>query len=282
MNKLKNLKGNEYVLLFSAGASIGTLFLWAASYIFPEGEIVDGRRVFENIPKVLQYIFYVLSASTIFLSGYLFSLRVKNWTRGKEEKRKVAFSLRVLSFFDGITMRTVLRFKAAGLMHSLIYVGFLGLFAGTITLEIHHLLPPTLKFLQGTTYIVYSFLLELATIAYLVGLFWALIRRLRGAEYRIETKTTADDYLTLSLLIFIGISGVTTEAGRIAFEQFPDYEKWSFIGYFVADILDLSNPQLFHRILGFACGFFFCFSCRNAYFKITSYYHFTSEHVYVS
>ena len=52
MNKLKNLKGNEYVLLFSAGASIGTLFLWAASYIFPEGEIVDGRRVFENIPKV--------------------------------------------------------------------------------------------------------------------------------------------------------------------------------------------------------------------------------------
>ena len=74
MNKLKSLKGNDYVLLLSAGASLGTLFLWGASYIFPEGEIIEGRRVFENIPKVLQYIFYVLSASTIYLSGYLLSL----------------------------------------------------------------------------------------------------------------------------------------------------------------------------------------------------------------
>ena len=50
------------------------------------------------------------------------------------------------------------------------------------------------------------------------------------------------------MLIFIGISGVTTEAGRIALENFPDYEKWSFIGYFVADFLNLSNPELFHRV----------------------------------
>jgi Fe-S oxidoreductase/nitrate reductase gamma subunit len=249
VNKIfKNLKANDYVLLFSAGASIGTLFLWGASYIFPEGEIVGGRRVFENIPKVIQYIFYVLSAATIFISGYLFSLRVKNWTRGKEEKRKVKLIERILSFLDGITMRTVLRFKAAGLMHSLIYIGFLGLFAGTVTLEVHHLMPPSLKFLQGTTYIVYSFTLELATIAYLTGLFWALARRLRGAEYRIQTKTTSDDYLTLSLLIFIGISGITTEAGRIALEGFPDYERWSFIGYAFADLINLSNPSLFHRV----------------------------------
>ena len=154
-------------------------------------------------------------------------------------------SQRIYKLFDGLTMRTVLRFKAAGLMHSLIYIGFLGLFAGTVTLEIHHLMPPSLKFLQGTTYIVYSFTLELATIAYLTGLFWALARRLIGTEYRIKTKTTIDDYLTLSLLIFIGISGITTEAGRIALENFPDYEKWSFIGYAVGQFLNLSNPELF-------------------------------------
>jgi Fe-S oxidoreductase len=109
-------------------------------------------------------------------------------------------------------------------------------------------MPPSLKFLQGTTYIIYSFILELATIAYLIGLFWALARRLIGTEYRIKTKTTIDDYLTLSLLIFIGISGITTEAGRIALENFPDYERWSFIGYAVGEILNLSNPGLFHRI----------------------------------
>jgi len=109
-------------------------------------------------------------------------------------------------------------------------------------------MPPSLKFLQGTTYMVYSFTLELATIAYLFGLFWALARRVVGTEYRIQTKTTIDDYLTLSLLIFIGISGVTTEAGRIAVENFPEYEKWSFIGYFVASTFEISNPVDFHRV----------------------------------
>ena len=43
-----------------------------------------------------------------------------------------------------------------------------------------------------------------------------------------------DDYLTLSLLAFMGVSGLTTEAGRIIVEGFPNYEKWSFVGYFIA------------------------------------------------
>ncbi len=249
MNKFfSKYKSNDLVLIFSAGASLGTIFLWAASYLFPEGDVTTGRQVFVNIPKVLQYIFYVLSSATIFISGYLFSLRVKNWNRGKPEKRSAKTSKRIANLLNGLTMKTLLRFKAAGLMHSLIYVGFLGLFAGTVTLEIHHLMPPSLKFLKGQTYIVYSFLLELATLAFLIGLFWALLRRIFGTEFRIKTKTNLDDYLTLSLLILLGITGITTEAGRIALENFPDYEKWSFVGYFFAKLIPLQNPVIFHRL----------------------------------
>ncbi len=52
MNNSKPKKQvNDYVLLFSAGAALSVIFLWLASYIFPEGEIIGGRRVFENIPK---------------------------------------------------------------------------------------------------------------------------------------------------------------------------------------------------------------------------------------
>ena len=59
MNKLfKNFKANDYVLLFSAGASIGTLFLWGASYIFPEGEIVG--EVGEYL-KIFQKYFNIFS-----------------------------------------------------------------------------------------------------------------------------------------------------------------------------------------------------------------------------
>ena len=247
-NQTKKREINEYILLLSAGAAVGTLFLWAASYIFPEGEIVDGRRVFENIPKYLQYLFYLLSASSIFICGYLFSLRAKNWSRGTEEKRKVKLTQRFINLFDGLFMRTLLRFKAAGLMHSMIYVGFLGLFAGTITLEIHHLMPPSFKFLQGTTYLVYSFSLEIASLIYLGGIAWAIYRRIFGREERLKTKTQMDDYLTLILLGFMGISGLTTEAGRIIVEGFPEYEKWSFVGYFIADLLPIENGVIFHRI----------------------------------
>ena len=248
INQKKTKQVNDYVLLFAAGSAVGTLLLWAASYVFPEGDIVEGRRVFENIPKYLQYAFYLLSASSIFISGYLFSLRAKNWARGKSEKRKTTLVSKIKNFFDGILMRTVLRFRAAGVMHSMIYVGFLGLFAGTITLEIHHLMPPSFKFLQGTTYFIYSFSLEVASLIYLFGIAWALFRRIFGTEDRIKTKTKTDDYLTLGLLAFMGISGLTTEAGRIIVEGFPEYEKWSFVGYFIADMLPVENGILFHRI----------------------------------
>ena len=61
MNKQKPTRQvNDYVLLFSAGAALSVVFLWIASYIFPEGEIIGGRRVFENIPKSIQYIFLQL------------------------------------------------------------------------------------------------------------------------------------------------------------------------------------------------------------------------------
>ena len=59
--------------------------------------------------------------------------------------------------------------------------------------------------------------------------------------------TSMDDYLTLGLLAFMGISGLTTEAGRIIVEGFPEYEKWSFVGYFIADMLPVENGVLFHR-----------------------------------
>ena len=164
-----------------------------------------------------------------------------------------------MSLFDGLLMRTLLRFKAAGLMHSMIYIGFLGLFAGTITLEIHHLMPPSLKFLQGTTYFIYSFTLELASLVYLGGIAWALYRRIFGTEERLKTKTKMDDYLTLVLLGFMGVSGLTTEAGRIIVEGFPDYEKWSFVGYFIAELLPIENGVTFHRISGFFLISFFIF-----------------------
>ena len=46
-------------------------------------------------------------------------------------------------------MQTLLRDPAAGLMHSMIYFGFLVLLAVTTVLEIDHQLPEGAKFLHG-------------------------------------------------------------------------------------------------------------------------------------
>ena len=54
-------------------------------------------------------------------------------------------------------MRTLLRDSAAGLMHSMIYFGFLVLLGVTTVLEIDHQLPEELKFLHGRTYQAYAF-----------------------------------------------------------------------------------------------------------------------------
>ena len=44
------------ILYVSLGAASGTIFLWLASYAFPDGELEIGREVFFNIPKFLQYL----------------------------------------------------------------------------------------------------------------------------------------------------------------------------------------------------------------------------------
>ena len=59
-------------------------------------------------------------------------------------------------------MQTLLRDPAAGIMHSCIYFGFVGLFIVTVIREIDHQLPGSLKFLHGHTYEAYSFGADLA------------------------------------------------------------------------------------------------------------------------
>ena len=63
-------------------------------------------------------------------------------------------------------MRTLLRDSAAGLMHSMIYFGFLVLLGVTTVLEIDHQVPPALKFLHGDVYRAYAAVGDIAGIVF--------------------------------------------------------------------------------------------------------------------
>jgi len=70
------------------------------------------RQTFIHIPYALRTLFYATVAILFFACGYLFSLRIRNWTRGKPENRSTTrndVERRAKDLRDGLYMRTLLR-----------------------------------------------------------------------------------------------------------------------------------------------------------------------------
>ncbi len=221
-------------------AALTFMASWAAvewiGAIKPQHEEV-GRVIFGGVPGWLKGLFYISISIFTIACGYLFAQRARNWARGAGEVRNKHWKQRVRALAGGLQMRTLLRDRAAGLMHALIYFGFLILFMGTVTVEIEDILPTQWKFLHGNAYLAFSFTLELAGLALLVGLCWAFGRRYVRKIYRIRMKTKPEDLLMLSTLAFITVTGFLVEAMRIGASGFPPFERWSFVGYSLAKIL---------------------------------------------
>ena len=149
---------------------------------------------------------------------------------------------RLADFRAGVYMRTLLRDPAAGLMHSMIYFGFLVLLGVTTVLEIDHQLPEDLKFLHGRTYQAYAFVGDAAGVVFSVGVVWAIVRRYVQRPYRIRIKTKPEHALILGTFLLIGLTGFAAEMFRIAHAsaegETMDFEKWSFIGYPLSQLVD--------------------------------------------
>jgi Fe-S oxidoreductase/nitrate reductase gamma subunit len=214
-----------------------------------------GREVFGGIPGPLKLAFYTITPVLLVAGAILFAQRVKNWERGGPDNRALTpsnFKQRLESFRAATTMKTLLRDPAAGVMHSMIYFGFLVLLGVTTVLEINHQMPEDAKFLTGQTYQAYIFIGDLAGIVFLAGIVWAFFRRLVQRPYRIRIKTKPEHWVILGVFGAIGITGFLTEMFRIAAEGMPDYEKWAFIGYPLAlllDGVDLDTIQDWHQVI---------------------------------
>ena len=134
-------------------------------------------------------------------------------------------------------------------MHAMVYYGFIVLFLGTVTLEIDHLMPSALKFLEGGVYQGYSAVLDAAGLVFLGGIAWAVVRRYGQRPGRLRTKTKPEDAWILFLLALIGVSGLLTEGARIAVDGRPDFEMWSFVGYPLSAVFDANVAGDWHRVL---------------------------------
>ncbi len=232
------------------GLGIGIALFTAISGVIPsitgwKNDNAIHREVFENIPGPLKIAFYTVIPVLLVWGAFQFANRMKNWERGAPAQRRTNAKnakQRAADFRAGVYMQTLLRDSAAGLMHSMIYFGFLVLMGVTTILEVDHQLPEDLKFLHGRTYQAYAFVGDAAGVVFTVGVIWAIVRRYVQKPYRIRIKSKVDHVLALGSLLAIGISGFGAEMFRIALGtaegQDMSWERYSFIGYPLSQTVD--------------------------------------------
>jgi Fe-S oxidoreductase/nitrate reductase gamma subunit len=220
------------------------------------------REVFGGIPGPLKVAFYTVIPVVLAWGAFRFADRMKNWERGGPAQRRTTLAnadKRAKRYRAGAYMQTLLRDPAAGLMHSMIYFGFLVLLGVTTVLEVDHQLPEDLKFLHGYTYQAYAFVGDAAGLVFLVGVVWAIVRRYVQRPYRIRIKSKIDHVLALGSLFLIAITGFAAEMFRIAVGSASGegmrWERFSFIGYPLAksvDGFDVDVLQDWHQWLWIA------------------------------
>lgn len=238
-------------LLESLGAVFGvaTLALGVLGTLPEHPEFEIGREVFGNIPDAAVFTFYVGVAGFIWLMFHLFAVRAGSWEQGGTDRRTGDWSERMRRLYEGLTMRTLMRDTRSGVMHSMVYYGFIVLFLGTVTLEIDHIIPSSLQFLHGGFYLGYSAVLDFAALVYLGGLAGAVGIRYGARPWRLRSKTKSHDAIILSVLAVIGITGLLVEAARISLAGRPDHEVWSFLGYPLSYLFDTADASDWHRFL---------------------------------
>ncbi len=231
------------------GLGVGIALFTAGSGVLPSitnwhDDSSVQREVFDNVPTGLKLTFYTVIPLLLVYGAVMFANRVKNWERGRPDNRRTTLKnapKRAKSFRSGVYMQTLLREPGAGIMHSMIYFGFLILLAVTTTLEVNHQLPESAKFLHGDVYRAYAAVGDGAGLIFMIGIVWAIVRRYgpwNWRPYRIRIKSKPEHMVILGVFFAIGLTGFGAEVFRIAEQGTPKFEQWSFIGYPLAQAVD--------------------------------------------
>jgi Fe-S oxidoreductase/nitrate reductase gamma subunit len=149
----------------------------------------------------------------------------------------------------GLLQRKVAQRAQGGFLHIMIFYGTVVLFIGTtlVFFDSDLLKPFRIKLLQGDFYLYYKLILDVFGVVFVVGIFYALFRRLAlRPSYLHNTK---GDYVILLGLLYMGLTGFTLEAIRLALTNVP-WAGWSVVGYPLSLALApyATNQQLFENV----------------------------------
>jgi len=190
------------------------------------------RDTFWNVPPLAQNALYLGGLIAVAIFVYGFYQHVRLWRAGRPENR-----------FDNIPQRVKLVAKHAlgqartlsqaypGIMHAIMFWGFLALFMGTVLATIDYDITLPLwgyKLLKGRFYLFYETVLDLFGLFFVIGLGMAVWRRFVLRPPRVDP--TARFAGVLALLFVINLSGFVLEACRLAVTQVW-WAPWSPVGW---------------------------------------------------
>jgi Fe-S oxidoreductase/nitrate reductase gamma subunit len=216
----------------------------------------EGRQVFWNA-ETFEPLLFSLTAAALVIFAYGIYRRWRMWVAlGKPETRLDRLPERMKALLiNGLLQVKTFREPYPGIMHGLIFFGFLVLIFGAAfdATEFHIAEPLGWAFLRGTFYLVFSFLMDLFGLAVLIGVLLAMYRRYiqrpDGLGYQGKPDNTPDDAVALLLLFGIIVTGFIIEALRIRVTA-PPWEVWSFGGWMLAKAftcLDPAQAKILHK-----------------------------------
>jgi len=190
------------------------------------------RDTFWNVPVWAQIALYVGAVVALAVFAYGMWQRVTLWRAGKPENRfdHVPQRLKLVALHALGQVRTLSQ-AYPGVMHAIMFWGFLALFMGTVLATIDYDIALPLfgyKLLKGDFYLFYETVLDLFGAFFVIGLGMAGWRRFVVRPHRVDP--TARFAAVLALLFVINVTGFIMEAARLAVVQ-PAWARWSPVGY---------------------------------------------------
>lgn len=210
-------------------------------------EVTAAREIMWNIPqefKLLMYLLLIVSMGIMIKGLHQKYIFVTGGKSNLKESGLIPSTLNWNDFFKTIFFTGKVRRKFfVGIFHSLIFYGFLILWVATDLVAIHYDTP--FKIFQGTTYIVVSFLADIAGIMILLGLSLAYYRRYILKPETLSATNPQREKFMYAMLVALVVLGYFIEGVRILGTDFPIGEKsWAPIGWALANLFQsfgLSN-----------------------------------------
>ena len=194
------------------------------------------REIFGNLDDSSQKIFYTLAFISCAIFAWGIWRRVKLWQRGRPDSQRIDWR----AVFHNLRTRALAQRSLRGtrpkasFAHRMLFWGFLALFIGTILVGIEHYGASIIGkkateplFHKGVYFVIYEITLDTSGLLMIGGAVWFALRRMRG-DSSMEHRTA--DWLVLSSIIVLGVTGYLIEGLRIIREATP-MPGISFVGY---------------------------------------------------